>query len=73
MGRVKRGRIGATHVRWMVHPSEIDWRLPVPRRTCHADTPSENSPREALLAFLESVYTAGARLAGWDMESFRVT
>jgi hypothetical protein len=31
----------------------------------------ERSSRDALLAFLESVYQAAARKAGWDIEGFR--
>ena len=31
-----------------------------------------DSPKEALLEFLESTYEAGARTAGWDVEGFRV-
>jgi Family of unknown function (DUF5996) len=30
-----------------------------------------NSPRSALLDFLESAYQAGAKTAGWDVEEFR--
>ena len=29
-------------------------------------------PRQAVLDFLESAYQAGARLAGWDLEAFRL-
>ncbi len=31
-----------------------------------------DSPRQAVLDFLESAYQAGARLAGWDLEAFRL-
>jgi len=31
-----------------------------------------DSPRSALLQFLESAYQAGAKTAGWDVEGFRV-
>ena len=30
-----------------------------------------DSPRSALLDFLESAYQAGAKTAGWDVEEFR--
>ncbi len=32
---------------------------------------NSNSPREALLEFLQSAYEAGAKTAGWDAEAFR--
>ena len=31
-----------------------------------------DNPRKVLLEFLESAYTAGAKLAGWDIEAFKV-
>ena len=34
------------------------------------DARKANSPREAILAFLESAYQAGAKRAGWDLEKF---
>jgi hypothetical protein len=36
------------------------------------DMRQEESPREALLAFLESVYLAGAKRAEWDAAGFRL-
>jgi hypothetical protein len=30
------------------------------------------SPRRAVLDFLEAAYQAGARLAGWDLEALRL-
>jgi hypothetical protein len=35
------------------------------------DLRKRDSPRSALLQFLESAYQAGAKTAGWDVESFR--
>jgi hypothetical protein len=32
-----------------------------------------SDPREAVLAFFQSAYEAGARLAGWDTGSFEST
>ena len=32
-----------------------------------------DSPKPALLDFLESAYLAGAKTAGWDVEAFRTT
>jgi len=32
----------------------------------------KNDPKEVLLAFMESAYLAGAKLAGWDIEDLRV-
>ncbi len=32
----------------------------------------EDDPRRAVLDFLESAYQTGARLAGWDLEAFRL-
>lgn len=37
----------------------------------HDDARAETDPRQAALDFLDSVYLAGARLAGWDIEDFR--
>jgi hypothetical protein len=36
------------------------------------DLRKRDSPRSALLQFLESAYQAGAKTAGWDVEGFRV-
>ncbi|NJC27173.1 DUF5996 family protein [Neolewinella antarctica] len=38
----------------------------------YADLLKEKDPRSALLAFLETSYQAGAKLAGWDLEHFTV-
>lgn len=35
----------------------------------YATLRTSDDPREALLTFMESAYTAGAQLAGWDLES----
>ena len=38
----------------------------------YADLKEKDNPRKILLEFLESAYQAGASLAGWDIESFKV-
>ncbi|MBT8318920.1 MAG: hypothetical protein KJP01_02185 [Gramella sp.] len=38
----------------------------------YADLLTEDNPKMILLEFLESAYQAGARRAGWDIESFKV-
>ena len=35
------------------------------------DVRTMESPKSALLQFLESAYRAGAKTAGWDVEAFR--
>jgi hypothetical protein len=35
------------------------------------DVRNADSPKDALLEFLESAYQAGAMTAGWDVEEFR--
>jgi hypothetical protein len=35
------------------------------------DIRRSSSPRDSVLSFLESVYLAGARRAGWDVEGLR--
>ncbi|MDA0633495.1 DUF5996 family protein [Nonomuraea sp. MCN248] len=53
-------------------PAAAQW---VPQRGSHLailrydDARAEPSPREAVLAFYQSAYEAGARLAGWDVEA----
>ncbi|MFG1942502.1 DUF5996 family protein [Nonomuraea sp. NPDC048826] len=53
-------------------PAAAQW---APQRGSHlavlryADARAEQSPREAVLAFYQSAYEAGARLAGWDTEA----
>ncbi len=37
----------------------------------YEDVRKSDSPRDTLLAFLESTYLAGAQTAGWDVEAFR--
>ncbi len=36
----------------------------------YGDLRKSESPKETLLAFLESAYVAGAKTAGWDMDAF---
>ena len=38
----------------------------------YADLKEKDNPRKILLEFLESAYQAGASLAGWYIESFKV-
>lgn len=38
----------------------------------YADLNKKDNPRKILLDFLESAYQAGASLAGWDIENFKV-
>ncbi|MGA8854920.1 MAG: DUF5996 family protein [Christiangramia sp.] len=38
----------------------------------YADLQKEDNPRNVLLDFMESAYQAGAQLAGWDIENFKV-
>ena len=38
----------------------------------YEDMRKEDNPEQALLDFLESSYLAGAKLAGWDIENFKV-
>ncbi|PTX44941.1 hypothetical protein C8P64_0927 [Christiangramia gaetbulicola] len=38
----------------------------------YADLKEKDNPRKILLEFLESAYQAGASLAGWDIENFKV-
>ena len=35
------------------------------------DLRKADSPKDALLEFLESAYQAGAKTAGWEIEEFR--
>lgn len=38
----------------------------------YGDLLQESDPRRSLLSFLESTYDAGAKLADWDVEKFKV-
>ena len=38
----------------------------------YEDMRNADDPRWTLLSFLESTYQAGAKLAGWDIERFKV-
>ena len=58
-----------------LEPQEANWIMnngsPMAVLT-YADLLEEDNPRKVLLEFLESAYQAGASLAGWDIDGFKV-